>query len=90
MAVLGDSSTTGTQATDEVHTSWPGVFNTLIQDLGDFEVINFAYSARTLSRKTSRTFMEMDRYYASLSCQPDIVILALGGNDSKKGNWDLT
>ena len=36
VAVLGDSSTTGTHATDEVHTSWPGVFNTLIQDLGDF------------------------------------------------------
>lgn len=30
VSILGDSSTTGTWASDPVYTSWPGVFNTLI------------------------------------------------------------
>ena len=53
-------------------------------------MINFAYSARTISRKTGKTIMEMKRFYSSLACKPEIVILALGANDSKKVNWDLT
>ena len=73
-----------------MYTSWPGVFNTLMLDIGNFEVINFAFSARTISRKTSKTFFELLRYHIALASNPDIVLIALGSNDSKKGSWDIT
>ena len=89
IVILGDSLTTGHGSSLALYTSWPGVFNTMMLDLGDYEVINFAFPA-TISRKTSKTFIEKLRYRIALASQPDIVLNALGGNDSKIGSWDIT
>ena len=56
----------------------------------NYDVVLAAYSARTVSRKSGLAFMDMKQYRDMLGSSPDIVIIQLGMNDSKDGNWDQT
>jgi lysophospholipase L1-like esterase len=41
-----------------------------------------------VSHKSGKAFSETENYKAALSSEPDIVVILLGMNDSKEGNWD--
>jgi len=62
----------------------------LIDDKESVEVIPFYYSATTVSHKSSTPYMENPVYKAALASEPDVVVILLGMNDSKKGNFDKT
>jgi len=62
----------------------------LIDDKESVEVIPFYYSATTLSHKSSTPYMKNPVYKAALASEPDVVVILLGMNDSKKGNFDKT
>ena len=53
--------------------------------LGDgYEVKNFGASGRTILSKGDYPYSETDTYKASLEYQPDIVLIKLGTNDTKR------
>lgn len=62
----------------------------MIDDKESVEVIPFYYSATTVSHKSSTPYMENPVYKAALASEPDVVVILLGMNDSKKGNFDKT
>ena len=62
----------------------------LAERLGDAACVhNYGVSGRTVSKEGDRPYTETDAYRESLAYEPDIVVLALGSNDSKPFNWDL-
>ena len=62
----------------------------MISDQEAVEVIPFYYSATTVSHKSPTPYMENPVYKAALAAEPDIVVILLGMNDSKLGNFDKT
>ena len=67
---------------------WPRFVYDLIDDKEDVEVIAFYRGATTVSYKSVSPIAEDDVYKAALLSEPDIVIILLGLNDSKVGNYD--
>ena len=69
-------------------TCWPRFLFDLIEDSEDVEVIPYYYSATTVSHKSDTPFYKNEAYKAALKSEPDIVVMLLGMNDSKKGKYD--
>lgn len=53
----------------------------------DYLVKNFGVSARTLLNKGDHPYMNEEAWHDALAFLPDIVVVKLGTNDSKPGNW---
>ncbi len=92
VACIGNSITEGYGASS-ASKNYP---NMLQQYLGttDFEVKNYGASGYTLLRKgkdssgKSVSYWDHSKYQQALNYEPDIVIIKLGTNDTKKINWD--
>ena len=54
----------------------------------DYQVMNFGICDRTLRDAADKPYRQEKIYAASLSSDPKTVILMLGTNDAKPGNWD--
>ena len=63
------------------------LFN-ILKDDEKFEIIPYYYSATTVSHKSTTPYMENPVYKAAMASEPDIVVILLGMNDSKVGNFD--
>ena len=84
IACVGDSITYGAGIKDRAQT-YPAQLQKLLGD--KFEVRNFGVSARTLLKKGDRPYWREQAYQDALNWVPDRVIIKLGTNDIKPGNW---
>ena len=86
IACIGDSITYGYGLYDRDRDSYPAVLQQLLGE--KYEVINFGLSGRTAELSGDKPYMAEDYYEDSKAFSPNIVILMLGTNDTKKINWN--
>jgi sialate O-acetylesterase len=84
VACIGDSVTKGYGVKDSTK-SYPAQLQELLG--GDFEVGNFGHSGATLLRKGHNPYHKTKAYNEALSFKPDIIVIALGLNDTDPRNW---
>lgn len=85
VACVGDSITFGSRVENRERLSYPAQ---LAQMLGeDYQVKNFGVSGRTLLKKGNLPFWKEGAYRQALKWEPEVVIIKLGTNDTKMGNW---
>jgi lysophospholipase L1-like esterase len=86
IACVGDSITFGHLLPQRERNSYPAQLQGL---LGEKWVVgNFARSGATLLRKSPRPFHEQPEFKEALAFRPDVVVLQLGTNDTKRETWE--
>lgn len=83
VACVGDSITYGEGVRDaRIDNSYPGVLGRLLGPAWD--VLNFGVSGTTLCHNGDSPYVRTAAYRAALAARPDIVVIKLGTNDSKR------
>lgn len=86
IACVGDSITWGFTIVNRRKYSYPAL---LQQRLGaEYEVRNFGYNDASARFDADTPYVKKSVYQESLAWNPDVVLLMLGSNDTKKRNWD--
>lgn len=85
IACVGDSITFGAGVQDRPNNSYPVQLDQMLGE--DYEVRNFGVSGATMLKKGNKPYWNLKQFQAAQDFQPDIVIIKLGTNDSKPGNW---
>ena len=86
VACIGDSITWGFTLLNPWKQSYPAL---LQEKLGaDYEVRNFGYNDASARFDADTPYVKKHVYRESLEWNPDIVLIMLGSNDTKKRNWD--
>ena len=86
VACIGDSITWGFTLLMPWKQSYPAL---LQEKLGpDYEVRNFGYNDAAARFDADTPYVKKGVYRDSLAWEPDIVLLMLGTNDTKRRNWD--
>lgn len=86
IACVGDSITWGFTIVNRRKYSYPAL---LQQRLGaDYEVRNFGQNDAAARFDADTPYVKKRVFQESLDWNPDIVLLMLGSNDTKKRNWD--
>ncbi|HEX8372428.1 MAG TPA: GDSL-type esterase/lipase family protein [Chthoniobacterales bacterium] len=83
VACVGDSITQGVGA--ERGRSYPAQLQELLGK--HWEVGNFGVSGRTLLRKGDHPYLKERAFKKAQAFNPNVVIIMLGTNDTKIGNW---
>jgi len=85
VACVGDSITEGTGLSNPTADSYP---SQLSEVLGEgWDVQNFGKKSATLIKGGSLPYWNTDQFIPSHDYNPDIVVIMLGTNDAKPGNW---
>jgi len=85
VACVGDSITFGAGIDDRNNNSYPAQIQAMLGD--GYEVKNFGVSGATLLKQGNKPYWNLKAFTAAKEFQPDLVIIKLGTNDSKPGNW---
>ena len=85
IACVGDSITYGYGTNNIENESYPARLQELLGD--NFIVNNYGVNAMTVLSNTETPYTQTVQYLQSLESNADIVILMLGTNDAKLGNW---
>lgn len=86
IACVGDSITWGFTIVNRRKYSYPALMQ---QRLGDeYEVRNFGYNDAAARFDADTPYVKKHVYQDSLEWNPDVVLLMLGSNDTKRRNWD--
>lgn len=86
IACIGDSITWGFTLLNPWKQSYPAL---LQERLGQaYEVRNFGYNDAAVRFDSDMPYVKKKVYQESLAWQPDLVLIMLGSNDTKKHNWD--
>ena len=86
VACIGDSITWGFTLLKPWKQSYPAL---LQEKLGpDYEVRNFGYNDASARFDADTPYVKKRVYQNSLDWNPDIVLIMLGTNDTKRRNWD--
>ena len=86
IACVGDSITWGFTIVNRRKYSYPALMQ---QRLGDeYEVRNFGYNDAAARFDADTPYVKKNVYQDSLEWNPDVVLLMLGSNDTKRRNWD--
>lgn len=88
VACVGDSITWGFTLLRPGKQSYPAVLQGLLG--ADYEVRNFGHNDAAARFDADTPYVKKNAYRDSLAWNPDIVLLMLGTNDTKKRNWDPT
>ena len=88
VACIGDSITYGYGLVNRDEDSYPAVLQHLLGQ--EYEVINFGLSGRTAQLSADKPYALEDYFEKSKQFAPNIVVLMLGTNDTKKINWNRT
>lgn len=83
---MGDSITFGAGVEDRPNNSYPVQLEVMLGE--GYKVKNFGVSGATLLKKGNKPYWKLKQFQAAQDFQPDIVIIKLGTNDSKPGNWN--
>lgn len=84
VACIGDSVTEGYGISDST-LNYPAQLQKLLGS--GFVVGNFGYSGATLLRKGHNPYHKTKAYTMALSFKPDVIVIALGLNDTDPRNW---
>ncbi|HEU5126160.1 MAG TPA: GDSL-type esterase/lipase family protein [Verrucomicrobiae bacterium] len=84
LACIGDSITYGSGLKDRNRDSYPAQLARLLGD--QWEVKNYGVSGTTMMKQGDRPFEDRKEYQAALDSKPEVVVIALGTNDSKPQN----
>lgn len=88
VACVGDSITYGAGITDRMNFGYPAQLQRLLRQYDrSWEVRNFGVSGTTLLRRGDLPYIRQTAYNDAQACNPDLVIINLGTNDSKSQNW---
>ncbi len=86
IACIGDSITEGMGLKCQSQTSYPYKLNQMLGN--DYIVQNCGRSATTLQKQGDYSYWTVCDFMNALQLQPNIVIVALGTNDTKSHNWN--
>lgn len=86
VACIGDSITWGFTVLHRSKNSYPARLQELLGP--DYKVRNFGYNDASARFDADTPFVSKKVYKDSLAWAPDIVLLMLGTNDTKRRNWD--
>ena len=86
VACIGDSITWGFTLLNPWKQSYPAQLQGLLGD--GYEVRNFGYNDASARFDADTPYVRKGVYRKSLDWNPDVVLLMLGTNDTKKRNWD--
>ena len=86
VACIGNSITEGYNASDHSTTSYVAQLDKLLGK--KYTVRNFGSSGATACRNTYKPYASLEIFYAAMEFEPDIVIIALGTNDSQPEVWN--
>ncbi len=88
VACVGDSITYGSGISDRANDGYPAQLQRILQQYDPaWEVRNFGVSGATLLHRGDKPYIRETAYSGVLACNPDVVIIKLGTNDSKPQNW---
>lgn len=85
VACVGDSITFGAGIEGREWNCYPAQLGALLG--AGWDVRNFGVSGSTILRKGNVPYWRQPAYAEALAFEPNIVVIALGTNDSKPGNW---
>ncbi len=86
LACVGDSITYGHLIPERERNSYPAQLQRMLG--ADWVVGNFARNGATLVRKSPRPFHDQKEYQEALAFGPDVIVLQLGTNDTKRETWE--
>jgi acyl-CoA thioesterase-1 len=86
IACVGDSITEGSGLVNQSRTAYPVRLDSILGK--GYSVINFGRSAATLQKKGDLPYWECKEFYDVFAFNPDIIIIKLGTNDTKRQNWN--
>ena len=86
IACIGDSITWGFTLLNPRKQSYPALLQEMLGV--DYPVRNFGYNDASARFDADTPYVKKRVYRLSLSWNPDIVIIMLGTNDTKRQNWD--
>ncbi|MDE5670099.1 MAG: hypothetical protein K2I14_01360, partial [Eubacterium sp.] len=86
VACVGDSITYGCTVQNRNRKNYPTILGKLLGDT--YCVNNFGYTNRTAIKDADYPYTKEKLYQQSLDFKPDIVVIMLGSNDTKKTNWN--
>jgi lysophospholipase L1-like esterase len=84
VACVGDSITAGYGVGQDW--SWSAQVSRMLGN--NWEVHSFGVSGATMLKKSDNSYWNHKEYPAALALNPDVVIVELGTNDTKPGNWN--
>ena len=85
VACVGDSRTYGWGLPDRESNCYPAQLEKILRQFDpDWETQNFGVSGTTLRRDDNMAYVATSTYNRALASEPDVVIIALGGNDVKR------
>lgn len=85
VACIGNSITVGEGLKNSNLDSYPSQLGMILGN--SYEVKNFGASGHTLLKKGNRSYWNAPQLQQALEYRPDIVVIMLGTNDSKRVNW---
>src|SRR4051812_33998320 len=85
VACVGDSITFGVGTADPKTQSYPTQLAALLGD--GYEIGNFGVSGATMLNHNDRPYIQTKSCGRALEFLPNLVVIALGTNDSKHRNW---
>jgi lysophospholipase L1-like esterase len=88
VACVGDSITFGYGLANPGTQSYPAQLQALLGS--GYVVGNFGLNGATVQKSTAKSYWRTSQYRNSKAFAPKIVVIMLGTNDSKSGNWNAT
>lgn len=85
VACVGDSITYGSLVFDHAHNNYPAQLGDMLGK--GYVVNNYGYSGRAAHADTDMPYVNEELYQKSLAFAPDVVVVMLGTNDTRTGNW---
>ncbi|MEN6335142.1 MAG: GDSL-type esterase/lipase family protein [Phycisphaerales bacterium] len=85
VACIGASITFGAGIADREKNCYPAQMRGLLGE--GYEVRNFGVNSRTMLKHGDFPYWDDPAYQQALAFNPDVVVIDLGGNDSKPQNW---
>ena len=86
VACIGDSITWGFTLLNPWKQSYPALLQGMLGQ--DYEVRNFGYNDAAARVDADTPYVKKKVYRDSLAWNPDLVLIMLGTNDTKRRNWD--
>lgn len=87
VACIGDSITEGYAIEGQSDNSYPAALNRLLGD--GYEVINFGRNSTAVMRDSDVPYWSVTEFANVIEYRPDIAIVKLGTNDSKRYQWNV-
>ena len=85
LACVGDSITEGTGLSNPRQDSYPAQLSIILGE--SWDVRNFGKKSATLMKNGSLPYWNTIPFVPSHEFNPDVVVIMLGTNDAKPGNW---